>query len=462
MEDDAGYEALLRPIFEGRRVILAGGPVAVFAAAAATVRRLGADAVLVVGTMGVGVGPLPAPEDATWVAADVSSPSASDAIHASNRLVRDPPPALRAAIEEFDPDGTALAVGTFLNEAPDLLGRPFLAYRRPEWVALEDKTEADALWDRAGVPRAPSAVVPLERHALVDACRSLDAGHGTVWAADASSGWHGGSEGLRWVRGDGDLDSVMDEFAATARRVRVMPFVEGVPCSMHGIVFDDHVAVVRPVEQVTLRPAAGGRFFYGGCATFYDPPAAVTAALRDSVRRVGEGLRTTVAFRGAFTVDGVVGRDGFVPTEVNPRSGAGLVLFQRTRPGLPLSFLLDALVAGHDLAYDPRALEATLVAGAEAERAGGTWTVVPTTAPAVGPLPVVGDAGGWRRARPGEEPAGEVIVGASGSGTYVRLTADARHTEIGPAFGPAAAAFWAFADRELGTAVGPMTAASAA
>ena len=45
-------------------------------------------------------------------------------------------------------------------------------------------------------------------------------------------------------------------------------------------------------------------------------------------RRPGESARScgrTVDFRGAFTVDGVATADGFRPTEVNPRFGAGLM-----------------------------------------------------------------------------------------------------------------------------------------
>ena len=57
-----------------------------------------------------------------------------------------------------------------------------------------------------------------------------------------------------------------------------MPFLEGVPCSIHGIVYPDHVIAVRPVEQISLRRAAAPTFFYAGCATFYDPPAGVAEA----------------------------------------------------------------------------------------------------------------------------------------------------------------------------------------
>ena len=98
----------------------------------------------------------------------------------------DPPAELRAGLDAFDPDREAVVLATFLNESPSLDGRPIVAHRRPAWVALEDKTTVDDLLDRAGVARARSIVVPVADAAA--ARHALDAGHGTVWAADSSRG----------------------------------------------------------------------------------------------------------------------------------------------------------------------------------------------------------------------------------------------------------------------------------
>ena len=353
--EETDYAELLRPLVAGRRVVLAGGVVAAFTSVAELIRRLGAEAVLVVGTEGVGSGPPPAPEVASWIAAQpAAAESLLAVLRAGNRVLADPPPEMRHALEAFDPAGTALVIGTFLNESTHFLGRPFLAHRRPEWIALDDKTTVDGLWDAVGVTRAPAAVVSLaEPGAARRAAAEVATGRGTVWAADSVSGWHGGAEGLRWVRRPGDVDEAIAAFAGYARRVRIMPFLDGVPCSIHGIVYPDHVIAVRPVEQITLRRVDHPTFFYAGCATFFDPPGAVTEAMRDLARRVGAHLRSTVGFRGAFCVDGVIGADGFRPTELNPRSGAGLGVIQRGLPELPLSLLLEALVGGVDAGVRP-------------------------------------------------------------------------------------------------------------
>jgi hypothetical protein len=262
----------------------------------------------------------------------------------------------------------------------------------------------DALWDALGVPRAPSAVVATEPAALDAAARGLDRGDGTVWAGDAGEGCNGGAVYLRWVRGDDDAAEAAAFLAAHCDRARVMPFLEGIPCSIHGMVFPRGVAAFRPVEMVILRRPGSSRLRYAGAATFWDPPDRDRAAMRELARRVGEGLRERVGYRGAFTVDGVLTVDGFLPTELNPRLGAGLA------------------VMTHDLPE----------------------------------LPVVLEGGACRPAEDGERPDGVLSFGPSGVGGFVRLALDPARVPAGPPVAPLAVAAFALADQRFGTAIGPL------
>jgi hypothetical protein len=70
-----------------------------------------------------------------------------------------------------------------------------------------------------------------------------------------------------------------------------MPFLEGIPSSIHGIVCPGAVATFRPVEMVTLRRPGSTRLHYAGAATFWDPPDEDREVMRDLARRVGAGLR---------------------------------------------------------------------------------------------------------------------------------------------------------------------------
>ncbi|MEO1058647.1 MAG: hypothetical protein AAFY28_17205, partial [Actinomycetota bacterium] len=358
--------APLRSVFAGHDAIVAGAVAAAWTQPVDLLRSLGVGQILVVATEGRGAGPLP--DTDTYVLDPPDGLPMMERLRWATQALVDPPDDLVARVDEFDPSHAAIVVGTFLNEAPTLAGRRFFAHRRPEWVALEDKVLADELWDRAGVRRAPSAVVPLTDAAAV--AHDLDQGSGTVWAADARNGFHGGGSGTRWVVDDTSMKVAIDELGAIADQVRVMPFLDGVPCSVHGLVLPDGVAVLRPVEMVVFRQRP--RLVYGGLATYWDPSHAVRTEMRAAACRVGEHLRDVVDFRGAFTVDGVVTGEGFRPTELNPRVGAGLVNIGRAID-CPMTLLNELIVANVDLGVTAGEVETDLVDRADRSRGGGTW-----------------------------------------------------------------------------------------
>jgi len=436
-------------------VIITGGPVAGFTELARAIRDLGAGSVFVLGSAGRGSGALPRPHDAEWLALDVSAPTMSGGIRAGQRLLGDLPLHAREAIDRFDPNGEALVLAGNFNELPAVADRPCLGYRRPEWVALEDKLLADQLWDRAGIHRVSSQIVPADRDALVGAAKKQDCGDGTVWVADARDGYHGGAEGLRWVRDDADAVEAASFLSAMADRVRVMPFLEGVPCSIHGIVFADYVAALRPLEMVVLRPKSGSTLWYAGVATYWDPLPEDREAMREVARRVGALLRAEVGFRGPFTVDGVLTADGFRPTELNPRLGAIRVMVPGEF-GLVLQILSDAMSAGLAQDWRPAELEHLVVAVSDRHRGGGTWRVVPTAVSEMVERPLCWDSASYRWANDTDTIDGWVTTGPSPVGGFVRLTLNPARTPIGSSVATQAASFWAFADDVLGTRIGPL------
>ena len=183
-----------------------------------------------------------------------------------------------------------------------------------------------------------------------------------------------------------------------------MPFLEGVPCSIHGIVLPDGVAVLRPVEMVTLR--RGYEFSYAGCATYWDPDPVAREQMRTVARNAGDRLREEVDFRGTFTVDGVVTSDGFWPTELNPRFGAGIMTIARGT-GIPMVLVNDLIVGGHDIGRTARALEADVVTHGDARRGGGTWHGGLDIETELESEPVQYRDGTWSWAEPGGPIAGQ-------------------------------------------------------
>jgi len=151
----------------------------------------------------------------------------------------------------------------------------------------------------------------------------------------------------------------------------------------------------------------------------------------EAARRIGDVLHRDVRFRGAFTLDGVATADGFRPTELNPRFGAGLGVITSGLGGLPLHLVLDLVVAGRDLGVSAVDLEREILAEADARRSGGSWQLDVE-------VPVVLDGRGacydgaeWRWAV-GDEPAdGDVVA----KGAFIGVMFTPERTPVGPSVG---------------------------
>ena len=196
---------------------------------------------------------------------------------------------------------------------------------------------ADAIWDAADVAAraVPHRRPGRRRRRCDDGDRaSWRTELGAVWVGDARDGFNGGGNYVRWVRDADDLARRAAFFQPRCDRVRVMPFLDGVPCSIHGFVLPDGTAALRPVEIATLRNPVDRSFVYGGLGTTWDPPAADRDEMRDAARRVGRHLQRAHGYRGAFGIDGVLTADGFRPTELNTRMSAGATHGRRGRPAV--------------------------------------------------------------------------------------------------------------------------------
>src|SRR5256714_4067836 len=302
--DGQYYKELLRPLFEGRKVVLIGQPLAGATVPVEFLNDYRADSVLVVAN-GVGTGPLPDPAEATSFVIDTPAADLLEDLRQNDAMLASLPAEARAAIDGFDPEGRALVMLPFFGHClePDVGGREVFGHRRREWTALEDKSTIDGLWDELGVRRAPSETVAVD--SLASAAARIDQGAGTVWSGDIRDGHHGGATLVRWVVDDADASAATALLTANCDRARVMPFLEGVPCSIHGMVFPDAVIAFRPVEMVVLRRARPRQFVYAGCGTFWDPPDDDREYMRVIARRVGEALAERVGYGGAFPIDGV-------------------------------------------------------------------------------------------------------------------------------------------------------------
>ncbi len=454
-EANAYYEGLLRPVFADRKFLVAG-QVAAAESLSGLARRLtglgAAHPFLIAGSEGTG--PLPTPDEAELRVLGIPTTDELDHYRMLRRAVEDLPADLRRDIDSWDPSSTARFIfASPLADSVDAAGRRAYAGRPPAWAALEDKVRIDDFWDAVGVRRAPSRIVAADYEALRSAAKELDRGLGTVWAADAREGTHGGGMGLRWVRHGHDGHESFASLRRMADRIRVMPFLEGIPASIHGIVFRDAVAVFRPVEMVVLRPAAGDRLHYAGCATAFDPLPDDRKAMRDLAYRVGAALRETVGYRGPFGIDGILAEDGYFPTELNARAG-GAMGRPLAQGGLPLAPLCLAVTEGERLDYRPDLLEQAVVESTDAYRTCAGWSATPLRIEETRTLDVVRDGDAYRERQPGEDRHGTLQVGPGPVGGFVRFVLDPERTERGGSAAPEVVRAFRFADRVVGTDFG--------
>jgi len=446
----AGVTARLGELWAGRPVII--GPMILAAASpwVAWFRDLGCP-VLVVST-GRGAGPVPGDDECVVV--EVAPPRTSmitEELRTHDRLARNLPGDARAIIDAFDPHrrGVWFATPFVTNDLP-IDGRAVTSGRPAAFLALEDKMLADGIWDACDVARAPYRLVPVEDEALARATDELGNELGTVWVGDARDGYNGLGDYVRWVRDEDDRARAAAFFKPRCDRVRVTPFLDGVPCSIHGFVLPDGTAALRPVEIVVLRRAEDRTFVYAGLGTTWDPPPADREEMRTVVRRVGRYLQRTHGYRGAFGIDGVLTADGFRPTELNSRMSAGATAVAEVDRRF-FTLLQAALLAEAEVGVTAPELE-SLVDLMDDRRVGKVVAVARGhSVPHEESFPVTWDGGRLERA---ESDTGDLFsVGNTPSGIFARVE-PCTTLVPGTRLATVNAALLSFVDRDYGTDFG--------
>lgn len=448
----------LGALFGGRKVICGFGPLAGFGQWVAILRSVGAQRPLLVGT-GRGAGPVPTEDDATIVQVQLPTfSSMTEELRQHDHLARNLPADALAEIETYDPDRTAVwFVSPFVVDTP-LVGRPVLGGRPAAWLALEDKIVAEEIWQAVGYPHAPTRTVEVDLTALRKASAALDEGAGTVWAGDARGGFNGGGDYVRWVVTDEEQRAAFAFFATRCALVRVMPFLEGVPCSIHGIVLPDGTAAFRPVELAILRCADTRRFVYGGQGSNWGPPQEDRVQMRDLVRRTGEHLRERVGYRGAFGIDGVLTRAGFRPTEINTRFSGGLAGLAGGLDLALFTLLQVNLLAGRDPEVTVDELESWALTSFDGERFAKPLAVGNDVHP-TDSVDIALSWDGTTLSRSSRDDTGMTLtVGPSAMGFYARI-APCTGLRHGERIGPLNVALMRFLDEEIGSGFGEVEAA---
>lgn len=451
------YKAIFDAKLAAHRWIVCTDVAAAFTPLMAVFKEVGAPRPLLLAGS-EGTGPLPDPNDCEVVVLGTSGDTMLGGIRAYHEAIRDLPGWAVERIDAWDPEGEALAMQSFLDTRHPVAGRTPWGARPETWLELEDKMIVDELWDSAGVARAPREIVAPTIEDLTEASHRMDRGAGVVWTADNREGWHGGAEYSRYVGDVGTADEALGFMAWHAGRVRVMPFLEGIPCAIHGLVFPDAVATFRPAEMIVFRTRGSNRFRYASCATSWDPPSEARDDMRAMARRVGAHLRDVYDFRGAFTIDGVLTADGFLPTELNPRYGAGIGTISRAS-GMPLLGFSRMLIEGEGGALDAEEIEDLTTDAADVSRALGGMAITDVAASETEEHRVRWDRGGVVAADVDEANA-TITRGPAPLGSMIRFVLDQEAIPVGELAAPIVAQALEYADAKWGLGIGELVPAT--
>lgn len=211
-----GYGDILGRVFAGRRVVVVASPAGYGDRIADELEGLGATTFVLRPTGDAGR------RRPGWSFRLPFSLSSEEELEAYHRLLLAPPADAVEAISRFDPGGTGVVLGSELVEAEEIAGRFYYARRLPAWRAL-DKVQVTAFFEEFGIAHPPYEVVDADHGELLAAHRRVRRRLGSVWAADASSGFSHEASHTRWVVEDGDAAAAAAFMAAHANEVRVTP-----------------------------------------------------------------------------------------------------------------------------------------------------------------------------------------------------------------------------------------------
>ncbi len=455
MTDLEYYRDLVDPVLASRKWILLADVAAAATPSVQYLAEIGAGRPFVLsGTPGTG--DLPDPELAEVAILGTSGATIMQGMRAYFAAIADLPDGVQDRIDSWDPNHTAMVLPTGLAPNIEVHGRPMWAGRRAEWSAVEDKTTVDALWDDAGVARAPSEVVPASAANLYAAADRLDTGAGTVWVGDNREGWHGGAEYVRLVTDDDTAAGAVSFMESHCDTTRVMPFLEGIPCSIHAMVFPDGEYSFRPCEMLVFRTPGSPLFRYAGVTSWWEPAPADRREMQSAATAVAAVLRDRMGYRGALGIDGVMTAEGFRPTELNPRCSIGLsIQGQGPETPFPIASINRLLVAGQEADYRAAGFHRLVMenGAVNPQMRANTPIDKPCDETTTAPIEVIG---GEVRVTTEAEAHGTLRVGPAAQGGIVMFNVESEYAVVGPSAAPIAASAFRLADDLWDTGICPL------
>lgn len=453
------YIDLLTPLVRNKLCILAPGPVADTRPWVRQLMKLGASDILVL-DQGMLKGNRHASKHVQYLSIGKRAPDILTAARRYEEKLRNPNNEILDQVNQFDPDQNAQFILTSLFPRIPLGERNLLGGRSEQWITIEDKVAVNKLWNMASIPHIPYKVVETNTEMMVSAASIIDQGSGTVWAGDSKEGFNAAALYVRWIKRTSKKHPAVKFFQNHCDRIRIMPFLEGIPCSIHGMVFENYVAVFRPMEMIVLRRFNSTKFLYAGNSTFWDTKPEDRKSMQQSARRIGELLREKVDYRGGFSLDGILTEEGFRPTEINTRFADGFWTLVHSMNDFPLAFLDLALRSGIKLDYRPIDLEKLIIKSADNQRSVSAWCVSDKLCNSISEIMFCYDENVARVVNNEADSDGYMQIIPSQAGSFIRIILKNHRLILGKSVAPLIVGAFNIADQLYNTGFGRLTCAS--
>lgn len=336
---------------------------------------------------------------------------------------------------------------------PDPLDPPQTGTRRgfgrrsPVWRVLENKTIVDTLWDAMSIPRARSIVADSPAN-LAHLGGLVDQGAGVICAVQPADGsGSAGGDGIYWWRTQPPPTA---QSAVRDAWVRLMPLLAGLPTRLHGLVTANNVISFPPLEVVALPRLDRGTFLCAGTA----PMLCQHGELLAITEHAGQVLRGRIAYRGAFSIDGILTTAGFRPTDLNARITSAM---EAVPPALRVRLHLANMLAREDAELDPLALR-TLARIVFRRPASYTLYGAATAANERPRTALVRWQGEHLRVADGSQAHGDLTISPSLRGWLLTATLRVEHLPPNRSLNSLAARVFELSDAVLGTDFGALAA----
>lgn len=364
------YRKALEPLFAGRLVVLFGSAASRLTHMAKQCLELGSRRVLVLAwaSHGIGLGPLPSD-------VQLLSPFPLETSGDGMRIVL--PSHILEGLRTFDPHREALVIGSGSTSSCLIDGRAIINARPKLQEQYESKLISEQILSTVMDRKELTRIMGISHRNFYGQCSQIDLGDGIVLSGDSSTGPGTAGSHVWWVTNSAQAVNAVKHLRSNGGMVRVMPYVRGIPASMHGLVLADGLITCPPMQLINLLRSSDGhvatRFFTAGSATLSVLDSHLMARMRTLIRSIGEELAARVGYRGMYCVDGIVTEDSFIPTEINTREGSSIGVHFSLADEVPIQLLNAAALSTTAVASSARELDTALEMTSPKARIAITW-----------------------------------------------------------------------------------------